>query len=341
MSAVPFDAALPLGSTLAVTALVSALLAEVARRLAWRYGVVDLPGGRRLHQRPTPRGGGVAVALAWAASASLLGAILPGTASVAAFAAALAFAGLGLFDDLRPLPAWIRLVAQIGIVAGVAALVPPDATVLPTWTIPFGLLLGLFVVNAFNFVDGADGLVPLQALCITLGLGWLVEPGAEAASWLPSWQLRQGAFAAALLGFLPFNWPRARLFLGDVGSLLLGSVCVAAAAEPVARGALHPAAALALFAVIAVDPAWTLLRRLLRRAPILQSHLEHGYHRWLQAGVPHLRLSTGALLMNGLVALPCAWAIQRGHVHPLLGLGLVFAPLLGLAVRAGAGQPAP
>ncbi|MCB9738414.1 MAG: hypothetical protein H6747_04035 [Deltaproteobacteria bacterium] len=340
MSQQPIDLAASLAGPLATTAVAAVVLAEIVRRLAWRFGVVDVPGGRRLHARPTPRGGGLAVALAWAVGSVAMHATGPTAAENAPMLAVLGFAGLGLADDIRPLPAWSRLAAQVAIVCVAAAFGMPDD---PSWSaasLVVVALVGLFVINAFNFVDGADGLVPLQVLAITGGLLILVRPESAASPWLHAWQVRQWLLAAALLGFLPFNVPKARLFLGDVGSLMLGSACVAAALEPVLRGALHPAAALALFSVICVDPAWTLLRRTLRRAPILQAHLEHGYHRWLRAGVSHLRISLGAAAVNALLAVPAAWAIQRGVLDPALGLGLVVLPILVVAIRAGAGAPA-
>lgn len=340
MSQQPIDVAASLAGPLAATFVAAVVLAELVRRLAWRFDVVDVPGGRRLHARPTPRGGGLAVALAWAAASVAMGATSPSAAANAPLFAVLGFAGLGMVDDIRPLPAWSRLAVQVTIVCAAGAFGMPDGASWSAASLLAVALVGLFVINAFNFVDGADGLVALQLLVVVGGLLILVRPDTDAPAWLHAWQVRQWLLVAAVLGFLPFNVPRASLFLGDVGSLGLGSACVVAALEPVARGALHPAAALALFAVVCVDPAWTLLRRTLRRAPILQPHLEHGYHRWLRAGVSHLRISAGAAAANALFAAPVAWAIQRGVLDPTLGLGMVVLPILVVAIRAGAGAPA-
>ena len=296
--------------TLLLAAVVTGLLSEAFRRLAWRWQIVDEPGSRRLHERTTPRGGGIAVAAVWIALVLWNQGLPAQGAATAQIVGAGGLALLGFWDDVRPLPAWLRLIGQCALLALVAALWLGGSVLGSPLLLALVLVGALFTVNAFNFVDGADGLVPLQALAIGLGLHLCVS--LDAGGWQQAaavWDGRLLLFVACLFGFLPANWPRARLFLGDVGSLFVGAVCVGAALQAVAEGALRPAAAAALFAVVWVDPVWTLLQRLSRRAPILESHMEHGYHHLLKRRVSHLRLSSGAAAYTSLWAVPIAAAL--------------------------------
>lgn len=330
-------------ATLAGATVATSALVEVYRRLAWRLRIVDQPGGRRLHVRATPRGGGIVIWLVWLV-ASLLGLGLPDDGAAAGLTvAATGMTWLGFWDDVRPLSAYLRLVAQVVLLAAAAAiwLAPAGLAIAPVWG-AVAFVAALFTINAFNFVDGADGLVPLQTLALLGGLHLCL--GLDGADLQRGFAISDGRLAlaaACVLGFLPWNWPRAWLFLGDAGSLLLGTLCVGAALQAIVDGSLRPEAAAALFAVVCVDPAWTLLRRLLRRAPVLQAHLEHGYHRLLLRDVSHLRLSAGATAYTALWSTPIAIALQLRWLHPLLGLALVVVPLLALAVMSGAGRPEP
>lgn len=321
--------------------LVTAALVELYRRAAWRLDIVDEPGGRRLHERRTPRGGGIVISMVYLVAAWVDGDALADGPPQAQTLAAAGMAWLGFWDDVRPAPAWLRLLVQVLVLGSAAALwlAPSGLEVAPVW-LALAVAAALFTVNAFNFIDGADGLVSLQALAVVAGLHVCLAVGGHGVdSAIAAWDGRLLLFAACLLGFLPANWPRARLFLGDSGAYLVGTVCVGAALQAIAEGRLQPAAAAALFVVAWVDPAWTLLRRLLRRAPLLQSHLEHGYHRLLLRRVSHIRLSAVALAYTALWSTPIAVALQLRAIGPAIGVALAVAPMLALVVAAGAGRP--
>ncbi|PRH83136.1 lipopolysaccharide biosynthesis protein [Arenimonas caeni] len=288
---------------LALASMVASfVLAASWRVFALRRGHVDQPDARRLHVQPTPRGGGIGIALVLLALAPWLG------EGAAAFAGGLVLcAGAGLVDDLRPLPPLAKLLLQA---AGALCLASAWPLLPGLWGVGPGIALGallvLAMVNLWNFMDGANGLAASQALVAAPVLA-LLGP-------TPAAVLLAAVLAAASLGFLPLNFPRARLFLGDVGSHALGYGLAALAllAAPAAgEGAwllLLPASAMLL------DASLTLLSRLRRRQVLWQAHREHLYQRAVAAGWSHA----------GVCGLYLGWALA--------------ASLLALST---AGRPAP
>lgn len=248
--------------------LLGAVGAWTAYGYARRRALLDHPGERRSHAVPTPRGGGAAIAAALLVATAWLAWRMPGQGLLlGGFGVGLALVSLvGWIDDHRPLSAWTRLAVHVvagGVFAlgiwvqsgqGLGALVAFGATVV--------------LVNAWNFMDGIDGLASTQAILVALVLALLAGPVGVALGI---------ALVASTLGFLPWNFPRARLFLGDVGSGTLGFaigglVAMAAMAGP-------RALALALFPLSAfmVDTGLTLCRRMVAGERWWQAHVSHAF----------------------------------------------------------------
>ena len=259
----------------AIWAVLAFVIAVVGTWLARRYAVhsamLDLPGERRSHDVPMPRGGGIAIVVA----------VLPVMAWLAwqQAAPAIAVAGVGLLlvaaigwsDDHRPLPAGIRFAVH-----AVAATLLAWALLLSGAGIAqaaCGFVLALVLVNAWNFMDGIDGLAASQALLA--GAGYALFAGSGPVAWIGL------SLAAACAGFLPFNLPRARIFLGDVGSGALGYL-VAALAALALLGIEWRQAPLLLLPLVAfgADTGLTLARRVLRGERWWQPHVQHGYQQW-------------------------------------------------------------
>jgi UDP-N-acetylmuramyl pentapeptide phosphotransferase/UDP-N-acetylglucosamine-1-phosphate transferase len=291
-------------------ALLSAALAWGWRSMALARHWLDLPDARRLHTAPTPRGGGVAIAAVMLACSPWLGAAAP------AFAAGLVItAAGGLLDDLRPLRALPKLAIQ-----GLGAL--PLAVAVPLMPEQLGQLMGvvlawsslLVLVNFWNFMDGSNGMAAGQALIVGLGLAWLAGAGSAAG-------LLGLAMAAGCLGFLPFNLPRARLFLGDVGSFSLGYGVAAALLIALSEGQAQPWHLLLLPSAFLLDAGLTLALRVARRQRFWLAHREHVYQRAVAHGFSH-----GAVMLAyagwGVLA---AWL---GVVFTGSGDGLLIALLL-------------
>lgn len=275
----------------------SFVIAAAWRRYALRRQLLDAPGPRRLHQQPTPRGGGIAIALVLLAAAAWLG------QGAAAFSIGLLVtAGAGLLDDLRNLSALPKLLLQV-----VGALPLAWAWPLAPELLGAGggfaaaLLLVLVLVNFWNFMDGSNGLAATQALLVGLGLACLAGV-ASPAGWLGL------LLAASCLGFLPHNLPRARLFLGDVGSHALGFAVAGLSLLALSRSDAGFWPLLLLPSTMLIDAGLTLLGRLLRGQKVWQAHREHLYQRAVAHGWSHLRICAAYFAWTGL-ALVLAWRL--------------------------------
>jgi UDP-N-acetylmuramyl pentapeptide phosphotransferase/UDP-N-acetylglucosamine-1-phosphate transferase len=307
--------------------VVTAVLVDLMIILASRWRLVDLPNRRSAHALPTARGGGLAivvttalasimVALRWppAAFAILGGVILP----------CLVIAVLGMIDDMQPLKASLRLVIQIGVAVAITTALGPLSTIaipgLPTLELgwvgwPLTVLWIVGMTNAFNFMDGSDGMAALGAVVAGVAMaviGWQLKIH------LP---LLLAAFAAAAAGgFLVFNWNPARVFMGDMGSAFLGTYLAAVPLlfpEP-QRSLVFIPMALALWPYV-FDPFVSVLRRVYHRKNPFEPHREFLFHRLIRSGIAH---GPAALLYALLAA-----------VGGLVGI-LMATDLLPDAVRA-------
>jgi UDP-GlcNAc:undecaprenyl-phosphate/decaprenyl-phosphate GlcNAc-1-phosphate transferase len=301
---------------------VEPLLIPLLRRAA-----VDVPNVRSSHSVPTPRGGGAPIAVGLVLAALLL----VHTAVAVTFASTVAaFAAMGFAEDLAGLPARLRLLLQ-GLVslavAGVlawrmhlpTAVLVACAIVLAVWIIGF--------VNAFNFMDGVNGISGAHALIAGTAyacLGWLrPDPFLAAAG---------AAVAAGALAFLPWNALRARVFLGDAGSYGLGAALAIVAAYAVTRH-IPLEAALAPLGLYLADTAWTLQRRIRAGERIFEAHRTHTYQQLCDVGWSHQRVTmTTAGVTTALCVLGAASLI--GHPGLRVGADLVALGLLGAYLRS-------
>lgn len=257
-------------------------------------GIIDVPNHRSSHVRPTPRGGGLACLLGVLAALVLAyaaGRTVPWLAASAAIALALA----GFADDRFDLAPTLRLGAQVaaGALMGVAAG--------GGWLVAAGAVLAPVVVNVVNFMDGINGITSLSA-GVWGATAWIVGmvAGIEAV-----WVIG-AATAGAAIGFLPWNAPNARLFLGDVGSYLFGGLIAAG----LVVGLANHASVVVLGAPLALylaDTGTVLLRRARRGDSLMEAHREHAYQRLSSdLRAPHLAVSA---FLAGLAALiTAAWA---------------------------------
>jgi UDP-N-acetylmuramyl pentapeptide phosphotransferase/UDP-N-acetylglucosamine-1-phosphate transferase len=303
-----------------------ALIAVLLRR-----AVLDQPNERSSHVVPTPRGGGIAVigasVAAWLALAAA--GILPPAAMVVA----LAGAGLALvswLDDLRNLSPGIRLLAQFAAVAtGIWAL--PHGAIFQGW-LPRGLdaaagaLVWVWFVNLFNFMDGIDGIDGSEAAAIGIGIVLVASVGGlDLALAAPA-----AAVAAAVLGFLVWNWAPARIFLGDVGSVPLGYLLGFLLLELAGFGRWQAALILPLYFL--ADASLTLLRRLARGERVWQAHREHFYQRAVQRGLSHDAV-VRRIIAADILLIACAWAAAAGWGFAALAVAALT--VLALLVELG------
>ena len=284
-----------LALTAAASLLGSLYVCVFARDFALRRALLDRPNERSLHSTPVPRLGGVAIVLS--SYAVLLLALHQRESPHALWPwllSALPVAALGLLDDLRPLPALVRLLIQVGVAVAFCAWLPSMTSVQLTPGLslhvaaPITLIAaGLFLVallNIYNFMDGMDGLAATQALgaALALATGALAQGHEDIA-------LLSLALLGAAGGFYLHNAPPAKLFMGDVGSTFLGFSFAATTLLGVARPTQPLALSPALFALapFLLDGSFTLLRRLFRGEKIWQAHRTHLYQRAVASGLSH------------------------------------------------------
>lgn len=289
---------LELSAALAVALVVTGLAVPLLRRAR----VLDVPNQRSSHVDVTPRGGGVGVAAGVAAGALLGG--VDRDVSVVLVGAALA-ALVGLVDDLRGLGALTRLAAQVLLAAAVAALLLRDRNEAAVLLVLGGVLAVVWLVgcpNAYNFMDGINGISGLTAVVAGGWYAWLGHDLSYAAL-----EVAGLAVAGAALGFLPWNAFRAWVFLGDVGSYGLGFGLGGLAVVALLGGATW-LEAVAPLAIYLADTAWTLADRVRRGETWHEAHREHVYQRLVVGGWSH---QATALVVSGLALVVCllvGWA---------------------------------
>jgi len=302
--------------------VLSCVLTALAIRYARRNNVLDLPGQRRSHSVPTPRGGGIGIVVCVLLSLMLLPWISAGAEWPLRLIVAVALiAAIGWIDDHRPLPAWLRFLVQL--IAVLVWLLPLWAAVFfapadparqlgTSLTIDLGvvlllLLVTLWSINLHNFMDGIDGLLGWQAVFVLSALTLLAwrETGSSHPPLLGIW-------AAAVAGFLPFNFPRARVFMGDVGSGVLGLLIAVAAIWLNALPATAQASALIAVSAFATDATCTLLSRMLSGRRWYSAHREHLYQWMARSGMSHARVVAWYMAWNLLIVAPLLyWINQR------------------------------
>jgi UDP-N-acetylmuramyl pentapeptide phosphotransferase/UDP-N-acetylglucosamine-1-phosphate transferase len=321
-----------IAAVIAVFAASAVLTGVVLDRLR-RHAVLDRPGPRSAHAVPTPRGGGIAVLVAlcpaWALAIVLAGA--PGRLWVG-LAAAVMLAAVSWIDDLRGLAPAVRLpVHAIAVIAGLSAALAGDAPpvfqgLLPDWldVVATGLLW-LWFLNLFNFMDGIDAIAGSEAVSIGGGLALVLLLAWPVETAFPLALLGLG-LAAAAAGFLLWNRPPAKVFLGDVGSIPLGFLIGWLLIEAARGGAW--AAALILPAAFLADATWTLAARTLRGADPLQAHAEHVYQRAVRAAGRSHGQVVAALLVANAVLIALAVAAEREGERAMALLGAAAVVLL-------------
>jgi len=295
--------------------------AAFAGTVVWRWwairrGVLDVPSARSSHEQPTPRGAGVGLVLGVFVGWALLGGALEWSWPEAA--ALIGIAALGLYDDLRGLAPRFKFVGQL-----LCAL--PVAVTYPLWAEWLGVVPGtimamgvvVFLVNAWNFMDGINGIAAgaAAALSVSVVALGIVSVGA--------WNLGALLVFAACLGFLPMNLPKARVFMGDCGSHFLGMLVALLALGM--QGASGPWMVIAFSAPFVVDVAGTLVLRAMKGERLAQAHRTHLYQLVTQSGYSHVEVTCAYaawMLITGGVVVASEQKAGLGELSALAMTGL-------------------
>ena len=303
--------------TFAVACVVGLVVTPIIRHYAYRLELLDMPGGRKVHQTPVPRLGGIAMTLAFAAGVGFAGLVASELGSAAFLRLSLAPAllgGVGLLlvvgvvDDVRGMPPLAKLAGQ-GAVALLAAVMglrldrlvfPWGAVELGPLAIPLTVAWIVGVMNAVNLIDGLDGLAAAVALTVLGAFGLLaVVDGVDPT------QPIIAATVGAALGFLAYNVHPATIIMGDTGSMFLGFL-VAAIGISLTQDAVRPVAPwvpIIALGVPLIDTAWAVVRRTARGEPFFVADRGHVHHQLLRRGL------TQRDAMLTLTAVSAAFAI--------------------------------
>jgi Fuc2NAc and GlcNAc transferase len=325
----------------AAALLATALLTYVARGFALRQGILDVPNSRSSHHAPTPRGGGIAIVLV--VTASLVGLVAYGIVSrelaLALGGGGLMVATVGYADDRRPLPSGVRLGVHcvaalwaLGWLGGLAPLrVGAHAVNLGLGGQILGFLGIVWTLNLFNFMDGIDALATSEAVFV-LAAGGVLAGGVGEVSTLAC------MVAGACAGFLVWNWPPAKIFLGDVGSGYLGYLVAVLPLAAARTDSAAPWVWLILGGAFFADATVTLARRVLRGQPAHEAHRTHAYQWLTRRRDSHLQATLAVIILNIACLLPLGWLAARHPSAALLVALTTLAVLAVLVTLVGAGR---
>lgn len=322
------------------------ILTALLRRYALARSLLDVPNARSSHSMPTPRGGGVAIVIAFLLGlcvAFFAGLGIPSELFYALLGAGLGIALLGFLDDHGHIAARWRLLGHFLAAAwvlywlgGLPPLVVFGGQLQLSW---IGHVLAAFylvwLLNLYNFMDGIDGIASVEAICVCLGgalLYVLTDNPYKAEFGLPV------MLAAAVAGFLLWNFPPARIFMGDAGSGFLGVVIGVFSIQAAWTSPQLFWSWMILLGVFVVDATFTLFRRLAHGQKVYEAHRSHAYQYASRHYGAHLPVTVAVLAINTLWLLPLALWVGLGGIDGLWGLLIAFVPLVVVAVKYRAGE---
>ena len=325
---------------LPAAAFLSFCLTWLVRRYALSRQLIDVPGERRSHRTATTRGGGLAIVLTFLCGLSILYAagLVPRSVLAAICGGGGLVALIGFVDDHRHVPAYLRLLTHfLGAAWALYWLGVPPGTgfaSVPAWVFTgLAAVWIVWLVNLYNFMDGIDGIASIEAITVCFGaalLYFIVLPAS--GLWLGP-----ALLLASVAGFLYWNYPPARIFMGDAGSGFLGFVLAAFCIQATWSGAGMFWAWIILLGVFVVDSSVTLVRRMLRGQKLHKAHRSHAYQYASRKHGTHERISLAVGAINLVWLLPLSLLVASANLDGRIGLAIAYAPLLWLAFRYKSG----
>ena len=333
-----------------VAVLVTYLCCLLVIRRAHRWELLDSPNHRSSHQAPTPSGGGIGLAFA----GSMVGVYFlvvgpPNRYLATVLVISCVLAGVGLYDDRKPMLARRRLLIQVVSAASLLFVLgglPEMQRFVDAWfsrTLVYALLLLVVVwwINLYNFMDGIDGLAGMQTIFMLLiGVALLVWPRPELLlNPTMVWML---CVASATAGFLILNWAPAKIFMGDVGSIYLAFMLLSFGLLSIRNEFIPVVTGLSMWAILgatfATDATITLIVRMLTIERWHEPHRTHLYQRLARRLSSHRLVTLFYLAVNLLWLLPLAIVCVRYQQWAVAWAVLAYIPLIGLAIGLGAGR---
>ncbi|WP_053122431.1 glycosyltransferase family 4 protein [Pseudomonas sp. P1.31] len=328
---------------LPLAAVLALLLTAVLRRYALHRSIIDIPNARSSHSVPTPRGGGVAIVVAFLCCLIFMASedLQPIAQIVAMIGSGVLIAVIGFMDDHGHIAARWRLLGHFAASAwvmfwmgGLPALSFFGFVIDLGW---FGSALAavylVWMLNLYNFMDGIDGLASLEAIVACLGLSAIYYlTGHGSLIWAPL------LLSMTVAGFLYWNFPPARIFMGDAGSGFLGIILGALSIQAAWAGSEFFFAWLIMLGVFVVDATFTLIRRLVRGDKVYEAHRSHGYQYASRHFGRHFPVTVGVSVINLVWLFPVALSVTLLKLDGATGLVIAYVPLIVLAFKFKAGS---
>ncbi len=321
----------------------SVVLTEIIRRYAYKKSFLDIPNSRSSHDIATPHGGGLAIVISFLLSLAILywRNSISQQMLFAFWGGGLVVALMGLADDLHHIRASYRILVHfvasgtgLYFLGGIPPVVIGSIIVEPGMV---GNLLGIiflvWLLNLFNFMDGIDGIAASEAIFIAGGAAFIIATTGREGS-ISSLLL----FVAACAGFLVWNWPPAKIFMGDVGSGFLGICLGFFVIETVGSGELSLYTWLILFGVFFIDATVTLLMRIAQGQRWYEAHRSHAYQILSRRLGSHRKVTLLTMTLNVSWLLPLAYLSSRYPERSLSMMIIAFTPILGGVYFIGAGK---
>lgn len=296
------------------------------RQFALSQHILDIPNERSAHQLPIPRGGGIVFVTIFLGAMAVLHAL-----SLSLLAVLFAIAVLGYWDDKYTLSAKTRLYYQMLLSCLAIYYMDgmPDIQI-GNWTLHWqgltvylGVIYLVWILNLYNFMDGINGIAGFEALFVALGIGsiYLALGQADAIG-------SYGVLIAVMAGFLVWNFPKATVFMGDVGSGFLGFLFGVLSLYTAHDQPSLLWSWLILLGVFIVDATVTLIGRILQREPLHIAHAKHAYQYASRRFKSHTVVTLAILLINLVWLWPLAFAVGLGYLQGLLGLCIAYIPII-------------
>lgn len=326
----------------AIALLGSAILTYILRRYAIAKSLMDIPNARSSHSIPTPRGGGLSFVIIFLIFLPILNwfNFIPYFMTWGLLGAGVLIAIIGFWDDKGHIPARWRLlahfIAAIWLLywfSGFPSVSFTGIVIAPIITTILAVFYMVWMLNLYNFMDGIDGIASIEAITVCIGATILYYvTGYLSLSILPM------VLACAVAGFLVWNFPSARIFMGDAGSGFLGITLAGLSILAAWVSINFFIGWLILLGVFIVDATWTLVHRLLRKEKLYEAHRSHAYQFAARLLDKHTPVTLIILAINMLWLMPIALLVGLNQINSILGLIIAYVPLCILAYKLKAGS---
>ncbi|MGN5755599.1 MraY family glycosyltransferase [Acinetobacter calcoaceticus] len=325
------------------TFLISFLLTGYMRHYALKKNIIDNPNERSSHTVPTPRGGGVSIVITFllVLVGLMISHQLQLTTGLILVAAGLGVAVLGFLDDHGHINSMLRLAIHFLIAIGAVSFLGgfSDVTLfngslhLGWFANIIAILFLVWLLNLYNFMDGINGIASVEAITTLLSLAFIYL--------LLDTQLSSELlfiFAASVFGFVLWNFPKARIFMGDAGSGFLGLILGILALISLKTDPALFCAWIICLGVFIVDATFTLIRRVINGHKMYDAHRSHAYQYASRKYNSHTTVTISVLLINIFWLLPIAYLASQKVLVPELLLFIAYIPLILIAVFFDAGK---